>query len=169
VNVLVYGIGNPGRQDDGLGSALVDVLQQRLEPRAGSGCGDDIRFDANYQLNIEDAEAISHCDVVVFADASLDDRDGPFRISRLKPEPGASFTTHSVSPGGVLALCREVYGVEPTVYLVAMKGYEWEMGAPLSDLAAANLAAAADLLTRVLCDSHVLQQGQYSLLDEFLS
>ena len=45
--VLVIGYGNPGRQDDGLGAAVIE----RLEALGLEG----VTVDADYQLNIEDA------------------------------------------------------------------------------------------------------------------
>ncbi|MFL7814309.1 MAG: Ni/Fe hydrogenase, partial [Anaerolineales bacterium] len=66
MQVLVYGYGNPGRQDDGLGIALVDKLEEWASQQGLDG----VQFENNYQLNIEDAEAISGKDLVIFADAS---------------------------------------------------------------------------------------------------
>ncbi|MCK4515905.1 MAG: hypothetical protein KAU31_11640, partial [Spirochaetaceae bacterium] len=72
LKILIYGIGNPGRQDDGLGALLVEEIQRAAIPGASiPGTDHELSFDANYQLNIEDAEAISRHDIVVFADASL--------------------------------------------------------------------------------------------------
>ena len=66
MKILIYGYGNPGRQDDGLGNAFTNRIQEWV---AIEGLH-DFHFDSNYQLNIEDAEAISNMDLVIFADAS---------------------------------------------------------------------------------------------------
>ena len=66
MQILIYGYGNPGREDDGLGIELVN----KLEGWAAENQLSDIEFDNNYQLNIEDAEVISQKDLVIFADAS---------------------------------------------------------------------------------------------------
>jgi len=63
--ILIYGFGNPGREDDGLGIELA----RRLEDWSKKSGLPGITFDSNYQLNIEDAEVISEKDLVIFADA----------------------------------------------------------------------------------------------------
>ncbi len=69
MRILIYGYGNPGRQDDGLGIRLVE----RLEEWSVLNGLDGVSFENNYQLNIEDAEAISDQELVIFADASEED------------------------------------------------------------------------------------------------
>jgi len=69
MQILVYGYGNPGRQDDGLGNELV----RRLEEWVIAEGIVDIAFDSNYQLNIEDADAIAQNELVIFVDASEED------------------------------------------------------------------------------------------------
>lgn len=174
MKILIYGIGNPGRQDDGLGTLLVEEIQRVADPGSSEpGIDHELSFDANYQLNIEDAEAISRHDIVVFADASLgggagsgtpgagaagnagpaDDaaEDGAaFRLYPIGPEPTASFSTHSVSPGGIVALCHELYDAHPKTYMLAIRGYEWGINEPLSERAQTNLDAAARFLIEAL-------------------
>ena len=70
MKVLVFGIGNPGRQDDGLGPALVEQAEKLLPGQLSSASNLQIDYDANYQLNVEDAETISAYDLVYFVDAS---------------------------------------------------------------------------------------------------
>ena len=60
MNVLVYGYGNPGRLDDGLGPALVREL---------AGRGVEATLETAYQLQVEDAALVADHGVVVFADA----------------------------------------------------------------------------------------------------
>ena len=56
---LIYGIGNVGRQDDGLGWAFIDWLEAvGLCPKA-----DLMR---HYQLHLEDADLISYKKKVLF-------------------------------------------------------------------------------------------------------
>ena len=97
--ILVYGYGNPGRQDDGLGPALVERLEGEHIP--------GVATDSNYQLQVEDAVAVSQSDTVIFVDAAASG-DEPFTFSEVKPSSETTFTTHSVSPGSVLALCYDL-------------------------------------------------------------
>jgi hydrogenase maturation protease len=141
MRVLVYGYGNPGRQDDGLGIALVD----KLEEWAGHQGLDGIEFENNYQLNIEDAEAISGRDLVIFADASQEDI-ADFCLSEVDGEAKLSFTTHAASPGYILKLCQELFQKHPRVLLLHIKGYEWDFKEGLSNKAVENLELAFDAM-----------------------
>ncbi len=67
--ILVYGYGNPGRQDDGLGIELAEEIDRWCSE---SGIT-NVQTDTNYQLNLEDAAGIAQYDVVIFADASRED------------------------------------------------------------------------------------------------
>jgi hydrogenase maturation protease len=130
---LVIGIGNPGRQDDGLGPKLVELLEA-----AGL---EGVALDSNYQLNIEDALACSKLETVIFADAS-ESAEAPFAFGELEPSRDISFTTHELSPAAVLALCEELYGRRPKAWTLGMRGYEWNIGEGLSPQAEINLSAA---------------------------
>lgn len=131
--ILVFGYGNPGRQDDGLGPALVGMLEEERFP--------GITTDCNYQLQIEDAAAVSEHDAVIFVDASCVGEE-PFTFSELEPSNEITFTTHTMSPASVLALCHELYGTSVRAYLLAIRGYEWELVEGLSPMAGKNLDLA---------------------------
>lgn len=131
--VLVVGIGNPGRGDDGLGAAAVARLERRRLP--GVTC------DANYQLAIEDALACAESDAVVFVDAARGLRV-PFRWSEVRPEAAAPALSHALGPGAVLGLCAALYDRTPVARLLAIRGHRWGVGEGLSPRAAANLGRA---------------------------
>jgi len=143
--ILIYGYGNPGREDDGLGFALVKSLEEWTEKVGISG----IEFDSNYQLNIEDAEAISGKDIVVFADASTEDIQD-FLFTEVTGEKDVSFTTHAASPGYIVKLCKELFGKCPKVYLLHIKGYQWEFKEGLSEKAQNNLKKALGFMQEYL-------------------
>jgi hydrogenase maturation protease len=131
--ILVYGFGNPGRQDDGLGPALVGMVEEERLP--------GITTDCNYQLQIEDAVAVSEHDAVIFVDASCVGEE-PFTFTELEPSNDITFTTHTMSPASVLALCHELYSKSVRAYLLAIRGYEWEPVEGLSPMAGKNLDLA---------------------------
>ncbi|MCB9514459.1 MAG: hydrogenase maturation protease [Candidatus Krumholzibacteriia bacterium] len=132
---LVFGFGNPGRGDDGLGPALAAAVAEL--GLAG------VDTDADYQLSVEDAATASRRDRVVFVDAAAQG-PAPFALRRI--EPGSArptFSSHHVSPEGVLALARELFDAAPEAWLLAIRGYDFdEFREGLSDGAQANLAAA---------------------------
>lgn len=135
--ILVYGFGNPGRQDDGLGPAIIEKLED--EKIAG------VDTDCNYQLNIEDAYSIAENDIVVFVDASLD-ADEPFSFSKIEPSAEITFTTHSMSPQSVLALCAELYDRKLDAYVLGIRGYEWDFEVGLTSMAVNNFNEAYSFL-----------------------
>lgn len=141
--VYVYGYGNPGRQDDGLGPAIADDIENRSIP--------GVITDSNYQLNIEDAHNIASSEVVIFVDASLTG-EGPFTFSKIKPAAEITFTTHAMSPESVIALCSDVYGKDVEAYILAVRGYEWEFGVEFSNGAKENLTMACSFLSEKLTD-----------------
>jgi hydrogenase maturation protease len=141
MRVLVYGYGNPGRQDDGLGIEIVVLLEK--EGLAG------VSTDANYQLNIEDAAALAGIDAVIFVDASYTAAE-PFEFGEIFPAEEIRFTTHSMSPQSVLALCDDMGIAPPQAFLLAIRGYEWEFCEGLSPGAASNRDAAFSFLKNLL-------------------
>ena len=140
-SILVYGFGNPGRQDDGLGLLCAEALECWAEETQAAG----LVFDGNYQLNAEDALTISSHDVVVFVDATKEAVER-FAFRQLVPRATIAFSTHAMAPESVLALCGELYGVQPAAWLLTIRGYDWEPNAALTSAAQANLAAALDFL-----------------------
>ena len=147
--ILVYGYGNPGREDDGLGIALVKKLEEWVKDSKISG----IEFDSNYQLNIEDAEAISGKDLVVFVDASTEEIEN-FVITEVTGENEVSFTTHAASPGFIVKLCAELFEKYPKVLLLHIKGYRWEFKEGLSEGAENNLQKAFGFMQEYLINLH---------------
>lgn len=138
--LLIYGIGNVGRQDDGLAIRLLE----RLAAAALPSC---VTLEAGYQLSIEDALLISEFDAVLFMDATVEqDVPAPFSLRPLAPAAEVTFSTHSTSPAGVLALCVELYDRRPRAFLLVMPGYEWELREELSARAQSNLDATCRTL-----------------------
>lgn len=138
---LVYGYGNPGRQDDGLGEALVSLLEQAPIP--------GVDTDSNYQLNIEDAYTISEYDAVVFVDATVEEVE-PFAFRVIDPAMEITFTTHSMAPESVIALCEETGLRCPPSFMLAIRGYEWEFQEGLTDKARENLRRAYEFMAPLL-------------------
>ena len=139
--ILIYGFGNPGRQDDGLGPALVEELEAWAQAEKISG----VAFDSNYQLNAEDALAVAESREVVFVDAAKAG-PAPFEFRKLAPQKEISFSTHAMSPESVLALADELYGARPPAWLLAIRGESWEPNAAPTAAARFHLAAARDFV-----------------------
>ena len=142
--ILVFGIGNPGRRDDGLGPALADALTRTVFPASVHVTG-----EFRYQLNIEDAATMRDFDIVVFADASVSE-EPPVTLEKIEPADAITFTTHALAPASVLGLCAELYGGVPEAYVLAIRGADFDLGEGLSAQAERNLGSALDVLLRFL-------------------
>jgi hydrogenase maturation protease len=137
--ILVYGFGNPGRQDDGLGPGFAEMVDEWKQKNTA----DNIVVDSNYQLNVEDALEISEYDVVVFADATIEEDVEDFILDILDPTKAeVKYTLHAASPGYILELCHELYQKYPSTYLLRIKGYEWDFREGISIAASRNLNMA---------------------------
>ena len=137
---LIYGIGNSGRQDDGLGWAFIDRLEQtRPRPRA---C-----LRRTYQLSLEDADLIGRYTRVLFVDATKDPAVESFSLSRPEPKLDFSFTSHAISVPAILATTRQCFEHIPDAYLLAIRGYEWELQQGLTSPAQHNLSQSLEFLS----------------------
>jgi hydrogenase maturation protease len=142
--VLVYGYGNPGRLDDGLGPAVIEALDGAIPP--------GVTLDSNYQLSVEDAALVAEHEVVVFVDADATG-PAPFWFDALEPTDDVSFSSHSLSPGAVLGLSRGALGGTAAGYVLGVRGYEFdEFAERLSEGARRNLDAALAFLRRALAE-----------------
>jgi len=125
--LLVYGYGNPGCQDDGAGILFTEKCEQTFRAMPG------FHTEINYQLNVEDAYLISGFRSVVFADAALPDlpgtprRGGPgFFFYHIKPAVQIAFSTHSMNPQSILGLCEDLYHYTPVCFMMHIEGESWD-------------------------------------------
>lgn len=132
--ILLVGIGNGGRGDDGLGWKFADNTARKY------AAGIDVEY--RYQLQVEDAALIGEYDLVIFADASYEQFQHGYMLIPCPPDQQASFTSHALAPGAIVYLANQLFNRYPVVWLMAITGSEWELGAPISEDAERNLTAA---------------------------
>ena len=137
--VLVFAWGNPSRGDDALGPALLDMLETGQRERGGFAAVDLL---SDYQLQVEHALDLQGRERVLFIDASVS-AQAPFILHPLQAERDASFTTHAMSPGAVLAVYEQINDhPPPPAFMLSIRGYTFELGEPISTKARANLQDA---------------------------
>lgn len=140
--ILVFGYGNPARGDDGLGPAVAEYFETLAI--------DGVTIDADYQLTVEDAAQVAEHDITVFVDASIDGPE-PYSLSRVKAEDGGSFSSHSVTPGQVTGLAESLFDAQGDIYIMGIRGYEFEMFTEhLTDQASENLRLACTSLENMV-------------------
>lgn len=134
--MLLIGIGNSSRRDDGLGWAFLDKIKEKNIP--------GVELVYKYQLNIEDAEMITETNTVIFIDAFSGDLENGYSFEKCLPIDSFEFTTHALSPGVIVSLCKNLYDSEPDAYVLKIQGSEWELKDGLSPLGETNLQKALD-------------------------
>lgn len=136
---LIYGYGNPGRMDDGIGKRFVDLIDNWIAEEKI----ENIFTDCNYQLNIEDASIISEYDAVVFVDASIVEDVENFRLEKVEPNDATiEFTMHAVSTAFVVDLCRKMYNKIPEAWVLHVRAYEFEFSEEMTPKAVENMLDA---------------------------
>ncbi len=135
-NIVMLGIGNVGRQDDGLGWKFLEKIKN-------SKC---FRGEAHYryQLNVEDADVIKDADRVFVVDAYKGQLENGFIVEPCKPDGSFEFTSHALQPEAVLALCQKLYKKHPKMCKVKIQGFEWELKEGLTEQAQQNLTKAIE-------------------------
>jgi len=137
--VLVFACGNPSRGDDALGPAFVERVAALLSDAVGAG---ELELLTDFQLQAEHALDLVGREAVVFVDASVSCA-APYAWVAVQPSREVGYTTHVMSPAAVLATYVLVHGSDPPpAHVLAIRGEAFELGAPLSAGATANLDAA---------------------------
>jgi hydrogenase maturation protease len=132
--IVVIGIGNSGRGDDGLGWKFAERVEELFHDRC------DVEY--RYQLQVEDAQLIEPYEAIIFADATQEAHEGGFSFVPCEPSQDYFFSTHIQSPGAILSLANFLYGKTADAFLLSISGVEWGMKLFLSETASANLEAS---------------------------
>lgn len=140
--VLVLAVGNPSRGDDALGP----VAAQRLAELELPG----VEVLTDFQLQVEHALDLLGRRLVVFVDAAASGST-PFALQAVSAATAGHHCTHSLPPPAVLDAYRRLTGDEPPpARLLAIRGHDFELGAPLGAAASANLEAALSAVAPIL-------------------
>jgi hydrogenase maturation protease len=136
-DMLIIGIGNSGRKDDGLGWLMLDFIKKKF-----------LNIDClyRYQLQIEDAEVISHYATVVFVDATRENTENGFFFRLCHPDKGFGLTSHILEPETVVWLENKLYKTRPITFVLGIEGKEWGLSLDPSELGLHNLSKAQDFL-----------------------
>jgi hydrogenase maturation protease len=136
-DLLVVGVGNPLRGDDGVGLVLTERLRRRF--------GDGLACEELFQADLLVAERLTrHRRLLVIDAARLPGR--PFEILPLEPAPAvvtpAGFVSHVVGWPQILAAARDLFGAQAVAHLCAVGAERFDFGEGLSPACASNAEAA---------------------------
>ncbi len=132
--ILLIGIGNSARQDDGLGWDFLEQVE-----KAGFLKGNMLK---KFQLNLEDAELISQYDRVIFVDATYNNLEKGYSFEPCVAKSSADFSTHMLAPECTLYVCQQLYQQQLNAWILAIQGYAWELEEGMTPKAQENLQKA---------------------------
>jgi len=138
IRILIVGIGNPLRSDDGLGW---HVARELLHELARGLANDDVQVVATQQLMPEISDRASRAELVLFIDAARSGNPGTLKCEQIAPAAPASRHSHDLTPAGILKLAQELYGRCPAAYLLTVAGESFVTGDTLSATVAAAIPA----------------------------
>ena len=101
-SVLVIGIGNRQRGDDGVGPAVVDLLQSKIRDKR-------VEFTHVPQLTPDLAEKVSKVDFVIFIETVVDAPAGSIGERPVEPGEAPDVMLHQVGAPQLLALAQATY------------------------------------------------------------
>jgi len=133
-DILLFGIGNSGRSDDGLGWAFLDRIAQETD-FAG-------QLEYRYQLQVEDAALVRDANRVIFVDSYKGDLPSGFQWKPCEPSEDFQFTTHVLPPRGVMHFCQDLYDRKPRADILMIQGARWDLQLGLSPEAERHLECA---------------------------
>ena len=141
--IMVVGIGNPDRADDGAGLAVASHLAGRLP--------NDVALIARSGDILGLVQDWIGYDALICADAAAP-MGQPGQVHRLdaadgKLPPGTSLTSsHAFGLAEAIALARELQLLPPTVTVYAIEGACFNAGAPMTPEVAAAVGQVAGLI-----------------------
>ncbi|CAN5141866.1 hydrogenase [soil metagenome] len=138
MTVLLVGIGNTLRRDDGAGMAVVGRFAERP----------DCRVLGVHQLLPEHVDELACSDRVVFVDAAVDAEQ--VLLDRVATSTVHTALGHTCDPAGLLALCESLHGRTPVAWLLTIPAYDLGFGEWLSDETAAGVEVAVRRLAEWL-------------------
>lgn len=147
--ILLIGIGNNCRGDDGLGWKFIELVE--------SMGLDFISHEYRYQLQVEDAALISEYEVVYFVDASYEKMDKGFELRPCIAFDEEQVSSHAQSPGAILRLANDLYQKFPEAWILAIGGESWEIQTSLSETAERNLVEATSFFAELFFETEVAE------------
>ena len=135
--ILIVGIGNTIRCDDGLGAFICSSIEKLAL--------DGVTTMITQQLHTELLNDFLAYDHIVLVDAAVTEDTVLFQ--RLKKKTTAPVSTSHAADANLLAsLAQQLYQKELSIMICAVKGYNFEIGERLSASAKKNADAAISII-----------------------
>ncbi len=141
-DVLIVGIGNPLRGDDGLGWQAVDQLRPRLHDR-------NVEFIVCHQLTPDLAEAVSRARRVIFIDAQLGHPAGQLEVRNIYSSNEAEQLGHQLDPPALLRYTQILYGASPEAMICSITAESYDYCLELSQAVRSGLPLLIDRVSQL--------------------
>jgi len=139
-NVLVVGIGNTLRCDDGVGPYVADCIEAKGIHR--------VKVWVTQQLHVEDLEGMLAFDRVILVDAS--EAGPPVDFRRVESIKGQSLaSSHHLSAETFVTLAESIYHKALFMQLCSIRGHRFEVG----DKITPTVEACAKQAVELICSS----------------
>lgn len=141
--ILIIGVGNSLRSDDGVGWRVAQELSEQMP-------GSDVDVIAVQQLLPEIAEPVSRAEKVLFVDALQSGKPGSIQVQRVVPAAESRFDSHHLTPARLLKLAIELYKGYPEAFLLTVGGECFGPGETFSAAVRGALPAVGKIIERFL-------------------
>ncbi len=140
-DIIVIGVGNTLREDDGVGIRLVNRLKDFFSSRLK--CIEILAPD------IILSQEIAQYDNLLIIDAMTMKTDASFMLIPVEPDENyipSGYTSHIFNWGAILAMTKEVYNHAPDTEFLGICSSNFGISEELSPACAANAEKALDFL-----------------------
>jgi hydrogenase maturation protease len=135
--ICIVGVGNTIRGDDGIGNYICNAIEQMQVP--------GVNTMLVQQLEAELIEDLLHFDHVLITDASIEGKDAD--LYKLYPHDESPLSSsHHLNAAMLAALSEKVYGIKMSLFICAVRGYDFNIGDTISEKAKANCLMAISLI-----------------------
>jgi len=135
-NMLIVGIGNPIRSDDGIGNYICEKITTMNMAGVETLC--------IQQLQVEFIEAFSSYDVVMIVDASVNGADAEIRP--IQQGSSSIPSSHHMHPQELSSIAELTMNISPKFVLCTVKGTNFDFGEDFSETAIRNANTAISLI-----------------------
>lgn len=143
--ILVYGYGNPGRQDDAIGLILTEKIDKWSRDN-----NLPIYCEYNYQLNIEDSYKLKNFEIVIFIDSTISNKISNYNFIKANSSSEYDFSSHIIKPQYLLYLSENIFNHKIEAYIMEVRGYKWEFMQSPTKKAIKNIRLAETFLKKFL-------------------
>ncbi len=145
--VLIVGIGNPLRSDDGLAWHAARRLEHELT-------GQDVEILTCHQLTPDLAEAASRSELLILVDACAEGAPGTLAMKPVAPLASSSSFTHDFSLDTLLKTTQSLYGACPQAVALTVAAESFAYGSELSPCVSAAIPSLVARVRALVSEFH---------------